>query len=238
MTALFETIQDSPWLLDLILMIFMTSRVIKSRKAGFVESALGFLPLLVAWVGTRLISPIVCRYMRGTFFFGAFTHHIRGALGLHGLVEQGGTEAEIIRNIGLPDFLTDSLLTNNNPVIYRILDVNKLADYVAGYIGNICFNIVGMLMTFAVLFICARFLINALNLAAKLPGLNALNHFWGGVLGGVKGLFLVWLLFMGMTFIQCNSLFGGFFDFMERARLTNFVYENNLLLYYLMTVFT
>ena len=209
-------------------------------RKGFIRAAFGFLPMLAALAGTHFFSPYVGKFLRGTFLFDTMSDSIRDSMGLDAAIDNGAMQAqtELIERMSLPDFLKEALLENNNPVIYQLLDVDSLKEYVAGFLANVCLNILSVILAFLLIYIVVMVVLNALHLFSKLPGLSFLNRLMGFLVGGVKGVFFVWVGFVVLTFFQCRAELDGLFAAMETTKIANLLYENNVLQQFILTIFT
>lgn len=227
-------------ILDAIVLIVILGCAIAAWRKGFIRAAFGFLPMLAALIGTRFVSPHVGKFLRGTFLFDSMSESIRDSIGLDTVIEEGAmrTQTEIIEGMPLPDFLKDALLENNNPVIYQLLDVDSLKEYIAGFLANVCLNILSVVLAFVLIYIAVTIVLDALHLFSKLPVLSFFNHFMGFLVGGAKGLFFVWIGCMVLTFFQCRAGSEALFEAMEATFVANFLYENNALQQLILTIFT
>ena len=138
----------------------------------------------------------------------------------------------------MPEFLQKALLENNNPVIYQLLDVEGLQEYIAGFLANTCINVLSVVLAFVLIYAAMALVLHALNLFSQLPVLNFVNHLSGFVVGAVKGLLFIWVGCIGLTFFQCNAGLQEVFAAMEDTIAAGFLYENNILLYLILTIFT
>ena len=138
----------------------------------------------------------------------------------------------------MPEFLKEALLENNNPVIYQLLDVDSLKEYIAGFLANVCLNILSVVLAFLLIYIAVSIVLNALHLFSKLPVLSFFNHFMGFLIGGLKGLLFVWLGLAVLTFFQCRAVLDGVFAAMNATYITKILYENNALQDLILMIFT
>lgn len=226
--------------LDAIVIAVILGCAMLAWKKGFLRSMFGFLPMAAALLGTKYLSPYVSRFLRGTPVFGSLAESIGDSMGLEKLISENAmrTQTEIIEGMKLPGFLTEALLENNNPVIYQLLDVEKLQDYIAGFLANTCINILSVVLAFLLIYIGVTVVLNALHLISKAPVLNFVNHLSGFLVGGLKGLLFVWIGCIVLTFFQCNAKLESLFAALETTRAAGFLYENNILLYLILTIFT
>lgn len=227
-------------ILDIIVAAVILGCGAVAWQKGFIRAAFGFLPMAAALIGTNFFSPYVSRFLRGTPMFGSLADSIGESMGLDELISESvmQTQTEIIEGMKLPSFLKEALLENNNPVIYQLLDVEKLQDYIAGYLANICINILSVVLAFLLIYIGVTIVLNALHLFSKLPILSFFNHFMGFLVGSVKGLFFVWLGFAVLTFFQCCAVLEGVFAAMDTTYIAKILYENNVLQDLILTIFT
>ena len=229
-----------PWILDVSVLLVVLGCGVYAWRKGFIRAVFGFLPMAAALVGTHFASPYVGKFLRGTFLFDSLSASIEESMGLDTVLQEGAMQAqtELIEGLPLPDFLKDALLENNNPVIYQLLDVDSLKEYMAGFLANVCLNILSVVFAFLLIYIAVAVVLHALHLFGKLPGLSFLNHFAGFLVGAAKGLCFVWLGFAVMTFFQCCAVFEGFFAALESTYIANLLYENNILQQMILTIFT
>lgn len=227
-------------ILDAIVVAVILGCAIAAWRKGFIRAAFGFLPMLAALIGTNFVSPYVGRFLRGTFLFDSLSGSIRDSMGLDAAIQEGTmrTQTEMIEAMPLPEFLKEALLENNNPVIYQLLDVDSLKEYIAGFLANVCLNILSVVLTFLLIYIAVTIVLNALHLFSKLPVLSFFNHFMGFLIGGVKGVFFVWLGFAVLTFFQCRAAFAELFGAMDATFIAKILYENNVLQNLILTIFT
>lgn len=229
-----------PYILDLAVLIFIGWTAIQAFRKGFVVAGLSFLPMLAALVSVRLFTPTMGALLRKTLIFGSLAESIGEALQLDHIIGDAAmqTQTSLIENMKLPGFLKDSLLENNNPVVYQLLDVDSIQEYIAGFLANICINIVSVLLVFVLTFLIVRFVLKALHLISKLPVLNFMNRFLGLIVGLLKGFTIAWLICFLLTFFQCSFKFQFLFEALEKTHLALPLYENNILLYFILTIFT
>ena len=226
--------------LDVIVVAIIVGCGVAAWRKGFIRAAFGFLPMAAALVGTHFVSPYVGKFLRGTFLFDSLSGSIEDSMGLDKALQDGAmkTQTEVIEAMPLPDFLKEALLENNNPVIYQLLDVDNLKEYIAGFLANVCLNILSVILAFLLIYISVTIVLNALNLFSKLPVLGFINHFMGFLIGSAKGLLFVWLGFIVLTFFQCKADLNGLFAALDATYLAKNLYENNILQQFILTIFT
>ena len=228
------------WILDGVVAAVILGCAVAAWRKGLVRAVLGFLPMALALLGTKAVSPLIGRFLRETFLFDKMSDAIQNSMGLDTALQEGAmqTQTALIEAMPLPGFLKEALLENNNPVIYQLLHAETLKEYIAGYLANVCINVLSVAAAFVLIYIAVKVVIHALHLFSKLPGLNFLNRFSGFLVGGVKGLVCVWLAGIVLTFFQCRGAFAGLFSAMGHTLFAGYFYENNILLQLILTIFT
>ena len=184
------------WILDGAVAAVILGCAAAAWRKGLIRAVLGFLPMALALLGTKAVSPFIGRFLRETILFDKMSNAIQTSMGLDTALQEGAmqTQTALIEAMPLPEFLKEALLENNNPVIYQLLHAESLKEYIAGYLANVCINVLSVAAAFVLIYIVVKVVINALHLFSKLPGLNFLNRFVGFLVGGAKGLVCVFLM--------------------------------------------
>ena len=225
--------------IDIAVVVIILGMGFISYWKGFVRACLGFLPAVGALVGSYFTYPYLSRLLRNSFIYKNINDSIHSKLALETVFENSiySTQSDMINSLNAPDFIKQALINNNNSVIYDILDVNGIEDYIAGYIANISINILSMIVAFIAIFIIIRLIIKALDIVSDLPLLSFFNKSCGFAVGIIKGTVTVWLVGIVLTFFYYNEAFTKFFEMLADSKLALFMYENNYLLFMILKIF-
>ena len=136
-------------------------------------------------------------------------------------------QMEAIRNADLPDVFKDLLLVNNNSEIYKQLGVKTFAQYVGSFMAKLFIDIVSFLCTFLLVTIIIRAIVFALDIVAELPGIGAVNHLAGGLMGVLGALIVVWVLFLVITLLFTTSIGKEMFRMIEANGVLQVLYDYN-----------
>lgn len=146
-------------------------------------------------------------------------------------------QAGLIRNLGLPAFLTEGLEENNNAAVYEYLAVSSFTDYVSDYIAVAVVNGVSFLVSFVFSTLLIRMITYALNIIARLPIIKGVNKLAGGFVGVLKGLLFIWIALLILT-VFCNTEIGRqSFALMEKDYIVSFLYEKDVFIKIFMSIF-
>ena len=136
-------------------------------------------------------------------------------------------QMEAIRNADLPDVFKSLLMVNNNSEIYEQLGVTTFAQYVGGFMAKLFIDIVSFLCTFLLVTIIFRAIVFALDIVAELPGIGAVNHLAGGLMGVLGALIVVWVLFLAITLLFTTSIGKEMFRMIEANGFLQVLYDYN-----------
>lgn len=226
-------------IIDIVIIAIILFFGIRAYKSGFIMSCLSFLPSISALLVTYIFQPILSDFIRSTQFYTNLKISIGEMLGLSSIISDTAMQAqnEIIRNMQIPEFLKSTLIENNNPVIYGLLDVNSIQEYITGFIASIIVNIACMIILFIVTSIVVKIVIKLLNTFSKLPVISLFNKIGGLLIGLLQGLIIIWVLGIGLTFFYFNPSWKEFFDMLNSSFLGSYMYENNILLFMILRIF-
>ncbi|MCI9455252.1 MAG: CvpA family protein [Dorea sp.] len=136
-------------------------------------------------------------------------------------------QMEAIQNADLPDVFKNLLTVNNNSEIYKQLGVETFAQYVGGFMAKLFIDIVSFLCTFLLVTIILRAIVFALDIVADLPGIGAVNHLAGALLGVAGALVVVWLMFLIITLMFTTSIGKEMFRMIEASGFLQVLYDYN-----------
>ena len=225
--------------LDIAVIVIILGLGIISYCRGFVKACLGFLPVVGAVIGAYVTYPMLSKFLRGGFIYNKIAESVQSKLGFESVVgDTIAAQNEAINSLNAPGFIKNALISNNNSVVYNILDVSGIEEYISGFIANVCINILSIVLAFIVIFIVIKLIIHALDIIADLPVLSFLNRSFGFAVGIIKGTFIVWMIGIALTFFYYNEAFAGFFKLLDDSKLALFMYENNYLLFMILKIFT
>lgn len=132
-----------------------------------------------------------------------------------------------IRNADIPEVFKELLLANNNSEIYKQLGVETFVQYVGSFLAKLIINIVAFLCTFLLVTIIVRAIVLALDIVADLPGVGAINHLIGGVIGVIGALIVVWTMYLLVTLLFATEIGKELFRMIQASDFLSTLYEYN-----------
>lgn len=148
------------------------------------------------------------------------------------------TVAEIPRDVqeaaiessDMPELYKNLLTTNNNDEIYEKLGVENFTQYVGIFLSKLIIKVVAFLCTFILVTIILRAIVFALNVVSELPVLGFVNRVFGGAIGAVCALFVVWVAFVIVTVLYTTPLGKEIYDMIQADEITRMLYQYNPIL--------
>ena len=107
------------------------------------------------------------------------------------------------------------------------MGVETFAQYVGSYLAKLLINIVCFLCTFLLVTIVFRAIVFALDIVAELPGIGAVNHLVGGIMGILGALVIVWLLYLIITLFFTTAVGKLLFEMIQDNAFLKVLYEYN-----------
>ncbi len=153
-------------------------------------------------------------------------------------VGQKAEEQEPLRIAGIeiPKEFQELLQEKTADAADEMLEQNGVYEQIGDYIAGILLNIIACIISFILVVLVLRILINLLDIVAKFPVLNSVNHLGGTLAGAAEGIIMVWILFFIITLCQSSQWGQNLLDDINQNVLMKILYENNIVQYLLMHV--
>lgn len=141
-----------------------------------------------------------------------------------------------IGGIDIPEKWQKILSQKTTDATDNLLKENGVYESIGSYLAEIIVNMIACVLTFIIVVLVLRVLVNMLDLVAKLPVLNSMNHLGGTIAGALQGIVIVWILFFVITISQTSELGQGLIKDINNNILLKTLYENNGIEYIMMHV--
>jgi len=218
----------------------MTLCITLGAWRGFIRTVLGFASFILAIFLTNLLYPHMGRFLRSIDgLYTSLSTSISRMLGLEGIIERSAyaAEYEIINALPLPAAFRDALATNNLPSVRDALNAAAIDEYISGFLAGIVINIISLVIVFILVFVALIFAARILNLISKLPVINSLNKFLGGLLGAVWGLLLTWIILaIVVIYFSANSN-ADMVSLLETSAIARPMHEANFVVDFVLRLF-
>lgn len=139
-------------------------------------------------------------------------------------------QVELLEASGLPPFLRDGLIENNNSEAYNRLHVSKFPEYVGAYLADVIIKMISFLLTFIIATIVIRAVIFALDIVTALPVIKGLNRIAGIGIGMLIAVIIVWIGFFAITLLYDTIVGKDCFMWIQESKLLTFLYNENIIM--------
>lgn len=208
-------------------------------KKGLFMTFIGVIPMIAGVIGVSVLSPFVASALLKTPVYWLFLQGLENTFSVLDNITllDNQVVVDFVDELIMPEFLKESLFVNNNPVVHEMLGVDTLGGYIAGFLSNVCVNLLSAIITFLAVSIGVNIFIRGLNFVSKLPVLNMVNQLSGIILGLFKAFIIISILGVVMFLFQCNGQFLEFTIAIEDSSIANFFYKTNFLIQLLINIF-
>ena len=146
-------------------------------------------------------------------------------------------QEQLVDALPIPQLLKKQIFRNNNDRSYQLLDVSGFKDYVATGLANMLLNGLSFFLSFLLCSLAVRLIKYVLEMAFSLPVLKQINQLAGLAVGGAKGIFLIWVIMLGIT-VFCNTAYGKeCMDLIQRDTFLRILYNLNPLIRFFMNMY-
>lgn len=224
---------------DIVVLIILGISVLTAYKNGFVKTCFDFFSTIVSLILAYKLYPTSSAWLRSTGWFSTIKSSVESTINIKEVVSDMTLSAQtsLINSLELPNFLKTALLKNNNTEVYGMLNVSQIEDYISSYIANICINVVAMVGTFLVVLIIIKIIAGVIDLVAKLPVLNFFNKTAGAILGLAKGVIIIWIVCMVITFFYSKPALQPILLAIQQSTIAKFFYNNNMIIFMVTQIF-
>lgn len=219
-------------MLDLIVIAIIIVSGIVGIKLGFIRTVYQLISSLLALGLAIMVYPIIVTILKLTPLYENIKNWVQQLMPSFemnmGLQAQGTAIQEVTK--WLPEFITDKIVANNNPEIYELLGVTKFIDYIVVSLANLCIAGIAIILAWILIKIVLSIGVGILDLVSKLPLIKTANQLAGGVVGVIKGVFIVWLGCLVVPFLILIPNLSQLEYMINQSIITKILYEQNIIL--------
>ncbi|MDO4475499.1 MAG: CvpA family protein [Lachnospiraceae bacterium] len=231
-------------ILGIVVLVIFGLFVIDGWRKGLFRKITGVLSFVLACILVPFALPYVTDYVKEqTPVYDVIVQQCEKTLTEEIMKEMpAGTEAgamtslsqieqtKLIRSLPLPEFMQNSLLSNNNRDGYRALEATGFTGYLVRYVANVILNILTFILTLMLVYVVVWIILKIAGIASRLPFINLLDRLGGLVLGGVQGLIAVWFLLLIVSMLSGTQIGLTVNELLSESTLIRPIYQNNVLM--------
>lgn len=222
---------------DIVIIGVIAITVISGMYRGFISSLMSTANFFISWVASYTIYPsITSALLSNDGILDTLYYYTDAASKLGtGVARTQVAQASdsliqsAIDSISLPAPFDALLRQNVATQAFAGIDLTTIGDYVNQTIVTVVLNVVCFLGVFIVCFLALNLLVALLNYVFKFPALKHFDAITGGVLGFVRGYFLVFLLFTLVPILLTALPVQAITDYINASALGAHFLESNFI---------
>ena len=137
-------------------------------------------------------------------------------------------QTRLIQKLPLPDFVREQMITYNNNEGYKKLSAASFKDYIVNYVTNLIVDLVAFLITLLVVWLIIAIVLGALKVFSHLPVIRVADRVGGLVIGLIKGVVFVWLIFLIFTLLPGLDISKRAMTMIGSSRFLTALYDSNM----------
>ena len=137
-------------------------------------------------------------------------------------------QTRLIQKLPVPEFVKEQMITYNNSEGYQKLKAASFKDYIVNYITSLVVNLLAFLVTLIVVWIIIAIVLGVLKVFSRLPVLRFVDRLGGLVIGLIKGVIFVWLIFLVFSLLPGLDISTRAMDMIRENSFLTALYNSNL----------
>lgn len=220
-------------ILEIIVLALTVLLAVTGYRMGFVRKLASLFSLVLSIVLVSACLPYVTEFLKtSTPVYDFIVKECRevvqqGTDGFFIDMADSQTQAELIRNLPLPEVFREQLLKNNNQEGYRSLGVTTFQDYVVHFSATVILNAVSFVAALLLIQILFRVVIAAMDILSHIPVLGGINRLAGLLLGLLQALLLLWVFFMFLSAASTTETGLRLLSMVQESAVLSYLYDSN-----------
>lgn len=224
------------WLAILVLVI-LAGYALNGHRRGFIRTVFTLFSTIIALLLTSWVSPVISKELqKNEKVMGFVTEKVEKVITFTDIGNKITDQVNFINKLPLPKIMKHTLIENNTKDVYAAMAVDNFKDYISGSIARIIINAAVFLVIVLFITIGLALLCETLDIISKLPLINGLNKTAGLLAGLLHGVVVIWIGCIFLTILGSTKWGKSIFDLINESAFLSTVYNNNLLLTFIMNL--
>lgn len=216
--------------LEIVVGLYLLGMILYGHYRGAIRMAVSMVALIATFLLVHTAMPSVAVFIKNqTPIYGWLQARLENVLLPDESQISSSEEIEIIEKLNLPQDIQDLLMENSNSKVYEDFGIDAFTEYVSGYVAGLIINGAGFVILFLIVYAAVHIIMRWLDLMARLPIVSGVNKIAGTLLGGIQGMFFIWLLMLLVTVFSRSSWAGAVIAQIESSKWLAFLYHYNFL---------
>lgn len=225
-------------IVDFIILGIIGISLVFGLYKGFINSIFSLLALLLSLFIAYSVYPQVAGMLKDNDnLVNTLVHYSDASSRIHDVdlartsIETLSQQAldEIITQSGLPAPFDTFVKENVTGRVFASIGSLSISDYLNHTIIDASLNILCFLACFLASYIVLTLLVHLIGYVFTFPVLKHFDMILGGAFGGVRGIFLVFVVFALIPIILTISPIEGLQQMIDEAQFSNFFYKDNFI---------
>lgn len=216
----------------MILVCILTA--LNGYRRGFVKTVVSIISFMVIVLLVAILNPLLSNLVYEYTDIDEKTKAYCVELFADETEQLGrNDQVALIQKLPIPNSLKEDMQENNNTVIYTMLESEGFGEYIASYMARLFLRVVIFVLSVVLAWLVVWLIRLIINGIAQMPVLSLLNRLGGFGIGAVKGIFVIWIIFLLIT-LMSGTTFGGYlYGQIHNDVFASVMYENNPLVWLL-----
>ncbi len=225
-------------LVDWIILGVIGVSVLFGLYKGFINSVFGLVGLFLALFIAYTAYPQLAKTVQGNeSLIRTLSHYSDASSRIHDLdlarTQVAGISSQVLEDIltraELPPPFDAFVRTNVQEQVFARIGSTNISEYLNQTIISVSINILCFLAAFAIAYAVIMLLVHLFGYVFRLPVLKHFDLLLGGVFGGVRGVFLVFVVFALVPILLTVSPIAQVSEYIEQSQLAGIFYKSSLI---------
>ena len=230
-----------PFIIMLIVIALIVFFVIRGYKKGLLRILFATFSVVITFALTALLTqPVSDFFMKSTFLGPAVEKSVSSFIDRQfekKEPESGSQEDDFIDSLALPGFIKEKISENNTLTKYRELGISSFSGYITSQLTNIIIRAITFIFLAIVIYLLLKVLSHILNILQKIPVLHGINSLLGSILSLAEVMLIIWGISIFIMALSGTDFGTSCMKVIRANGLLAFIYDNNLLLSAVRSVF-
>lgn len=225
-------------MLDIAIILIIAIFIYRGYKRGFVQTLFSLVSLFISLFLVQILYPILSSFLRTTPLFYKLNDYIINSIGISYNLQNTNLiqQSEFINSLPFPEIITTMLNNNNNMHTYNLLNVTSIEEYIGIFFASAIINIISFIILLVFISVVLKLSPFSIDIFTKLPIIRGFNKFFGGIIGFLQSVFIIWVLLIIYTVLSINPDNYNM-QLLYNSNLALYFYEKNFLLSLLFSIF-
>lgn len=229
------------WLLILVILLWAFF-IVRGYKKGILRMAYSLVSWLVILLIVIWATPYVNDFLIEKTSIDTrieesskeqLSEMVKGADG----DPEGENNQETLASLGLklPEPLVEAMFEDDD-IADSVLEKTGIYDKISHQISTWAMKGIAFVLTLIVIALLSRLLLRVIKLIEDAPVIGTVNHLLGVILGTIKGLVVLWVVFAIIALNAASTTGLMLVSYIYESKFLTIIYENNLVLTILLMI--